>query len=109
VLAWHKTATTSDIQQGVERAIAAVVKKAAIPPSHVDSVKIGTTVKTLFLLFGRSESNYGLCRVLRLSVEYAIGEADRPKAKTYPAHHIYFNASSIQTAPLLHGRNSNVL
>jgi hypothetical protein len=109
VLAWHKTATTSDIQQGVERAIAGVLKKAAIPPSHVDSVKIGTTVKTLFLLFGRSESNYGLCRVLRLSVEYAIGEADRPKAKTYPAHHIYFNASSIQTAPLLHGRNSDVL
>jgi N-methylhydantoinase A/oxoprolinase/acetone carboxylase beta subunit len=44
VLAWHKTATTSDIQQGVETAIAAVVKKAATPPCHVDCVKIGTTV-----------------------------------------------------------------
>jgi len=48
VLAWHKTPTTSDIQAGVERAIEQVVKKAEIPPGHVDSVKIGTTVRTKF-------------------------------------------------------------
>lgn len=45
VLAWHKTPTTSDIQEGVERAIEEVVKKAEILPDHVDSVKIGTTVR----------------------------------------------------------------
>jgi N-methylhydantoinase A/oxoprolinase/acetone carboxylase beta subunit len=44
VLAWHKTPTTSDIQEGVERAIEAVIKKAKISSDHVDSVKIGTTV-----------------------------------------------------------------
>jgi N-methylhydantoinase A/oxoprolinase/acetone carboxylase beta subunit len=48
VLAWHKTPTTTDIQTGVERAIEEVVKKAAIPSDHVDSVKIGTTVRTSF-------------------------------------------------------------
>ena len=47
VLAWHKTPTTSDIQDGVEKAIQEVVKKAEIPPGHVDSVKIGTTVRSL--------------------------------------------------------------
>ena len=50
VLAWHKTPTTTDIQSGVERAIEEVVKKAAIPSNHVDSVKIGTTVR-ISLLF----------------------------------------------------------
>jgi activator of 2-hydroxyglutaryl-CoA dehydratase len=44
VLGWHKTPTTSDIQEGVELAIEAVVKKAEIPASHVGAVKIGTTV-----------------------------------------------------------------
>lgn len=43
-----KTATTPDIQAGVERAIEAVVKKAGIPSDHVDSVKIGTTVSLVF-------------------------------------------------------------
>lgn len=44
VLGWHKTPTTSDIQEGVELAIEAVVKKANIPAHHVAAVKIGTTV-----------------------------------------------------------------
>jgi N-methylhydantoinase A/oxoprolinase/acetone carboxylase beta subunit len=50
VLAWHKTPTTSDIQKGVELAIEAVIKKAAIPSTQVASVKIGTTVRLLFCL-----------------------------------------------------------
>ena len=48
VLALHKTPTTVDIQSGVERAIEEVVKKAAILPDCVDSVKIGTTVSVDF-------------------------------------------------------------
>jgi N-methylhydantoinase A/oxoprolinase/acetone carboxylase beta subunit len=44
VIGWHKTPTTSDIQEGVELAIEAVVKKAEIPANHVGAVKIGTTV-----------------------------------------------------------------
>ncbi|CAG8971460.1 hypothetical protein HYALB_00002044 [Hymenoscyphus albidus] len=43
VLAWHKTPTTTDIQQGVELVIEEVIKKADIPRDHVRSVKIGTT------------------------------------------------------------------
>ncbi|KUJ20906.1 uncharacterized protein LY89DRAFT_694593 [Mollisia scopiformis] len=43
VLAWHKTPTTTDIQEGVEQAIEAVVAKAKLPSNRVDSVKIGTT------------------------------------------------------------------
>lgn len=49
VLAWHKTPTTGDIQEGVERAIEAVVYKAGIPSNNVDSVKIGTTVRILLV------------------------------------------------------------
>lgn len=45
VLAWHKTPTTYDVQSGVEQAIEGVIKKAEIPSSHVESVKIGTTVR----------------------------------------------------------------
>jgi len=43
VLAWHKTPTTYDVQSGVEQAIEGVMKRAEIPSSHVESVKIGTT------------------------------------------------------------------
>lgn len=49
VLAWHKTPTTADIQQGVEVAIEEVIRKADIPKDHVGSVKIGTTVRARFL------------------------------------------------------------
>jgi N-methylhydantoinase A/oxoprolinase/acetone carboxylase beta subunit len=64
VLAWHKTPTTSDIQEGVERAIEQVVKKADIPPGHVDSVKIGKTVRTTFhSIFASVESFLGSLRI----------------------------------------------
>jgi N-methylhydantoinase A/oxoprolinase/acetone carboxylase beta subunit len=53
VLAWHKTPTTPDIQSGVETAIEAIMKKAEIMSGHVDSVKIGTTVCTLFHGFAK--------------------------------------------------------
>lgn len=46
VLAWHKTPTTTDIQSGVEKAIDEIVRKGKIPLGGVDSVKIGTTVRT---------------------------------------------------------------
>jgi hypothetical protein len=58
VLAWHKTPTTSDIQQGVEAAIAAVVTKAAILPSHVDSIHVGTTVRSYCNFFGSFAVGY---------------------------------------------------
>lgn len=51
VLAWHKTPTTPDIQSGVENAIEAIMKSAKLPFGHVDSVKIGTTVRIPFCLF----------------------------------------------------------
>lgn len=51
VVEWYKTPTTSDIQTGVERAIEEVVKKAKIPSNHVDSVKIGTTVRNFSAVF----------------------------------------------------------
>lgn len=44
VVAWHKTPTTPNIQDGVEAAIEAVVSKANLTTGRVDSVKIGTTV-----------------------------------------------------------------
>jgi activator of 2-hydroxyglutaryl-CoA dehydratase len=50
VLGWHKTPTTTDIQEGVELAIEAVVKKSGIPVNHVRAVKIGTTVSHLMIL-----------------------------------------------------------
>jgi N-methylhydantoinase A/oxoprolinase/acetone carboxylase beta subunit len=51
VIAWHKTPTTPDIQNGVELAIEAVVKKAGILPGQIDSVKIGTTVSAFPLVW----------------------------------------------------------
>lgn len=50
MVAFHKTPTTPDIQEGVETAIEAVVKQARLPSGHVDSVKIGTTVRFEVLL-----------------------------------------------------------
>lgn len=48
VLAWHKTPTTTDIQEGVELAIEAVVEQAEIRVGHVGAVKIGTTVSQFY-------------------------------------------------------------
>lgn len=61
VLAWHKTPTTSDIQDGVEKAIEEVVKKAKISPCHVGSVKIGTTVSSIFSSASISYLGFGRC------------------------------------------------
>ena len=52
MVAFHKTPTTPDIQEGVETAIEAVVKEAKLPSGHVDSVKIGTTVRLEVLFAG---------------------------------------------------------
>ena len=52
MVAFHKTPTTPDIQEGVETAIEAVVKEAKLPSGHVDSVKIGTTVRFEVLFVG---------------------------------------------------------
>lgn len=50
VIAWHKTPTTPDIQEGVEKAIQEVVQKAGLAHGQIESVKIGTTVSR-FLAF----------------------------------------------------------
>lgn len=50
VVACNKTVTTPDIQEGVERAIEAVVKKAGIPASNIGAVKIGTTVSPVLVI-----------------------------------------------------------
>ncbi|KAE9379113.1 hypothetical protein N431DRAFT_499770 [Stipitochalara longipes BDJ] len=72
VLAWHKTATTPDIQQGVETAIAAVVKNAGTPPSHVDCVKIGTT-QFVNAVLEQDASKLDKVAVIRLCGPYSRG------------------------------------
>ncbi|KAN0115026.1 hypothetical protein V8E51_004570 [Hyaloscypha variabilis] len=72
VLAWHKTATTLDIHQGVETAIAAVVKKAGTPPSHVDCVKIGTT-QFVNAVLEQDASKLDKVAVIRLCGPYSRG------------------------------------
>ena len=79
VLAWHKTPTTPDIQSGVERAIEEVVKKARIPSTRVDSVKIGTTVRLSFAVFEVASSRDGgvfpqrICQVDAPGDKYELG------------------------------------
>ncbi|KAI0777763.1 DUF917-domain-containing protein [Trametes elegans] len=43
VLAHHKSSTTPDVSTGIEIAVREVLKLAAVPPSDVSSVSIGTT------------------------------------------------------------------
>jgi N-methylhydantoinase A/oxoprolinase/acetone carboxylase beta subunit len=43
ILAWHKTATTSDPSIGINEAITTLLAKAAVDPGEVASVTIGTT------------------------------------------------------------------
>lgn len=43
ILAWHKSATTSDPSTGITATITALLEEAAVDPSHVASVTIGTT------------------------------------------------------------------
>ncbi|TVY45805.1 putative D-/L-hydantoinase subunit A [Lachnellula occidentalis] len=72
VLAWHKTPTTSDIQDGVERAIQEVVKKAEISPRHVGSVKIGTT-QFVNAVLEQDSSKLDKVAVIRLCGPYSRG------------------------------------
>ncbi|PMD24057.1 hypothetical protein NA56DRAFT_567411 [Hyaloscypha hepaticicola] len=72
VLAWHKTPTTSDIQLGVEAAIAAVVQKAAILPSHVDSIRVGTT-QFVNAVLEQDTSKLDQVAVVRLCGPYSRG------------------------------------
>ncbi|RAL68786.1 hypothetical protein DID88_007477 [Monilinia fructigena] len=59
ILAWHKTPTTPDIQDGVEQAITAVIKSAQIPKDSIDFIKIGTTLASPDSLRGLMEGHYG--------------------------------------------------
>ncbi|KAK0113030.1 hypothetical protein ONS95_014739 [Cadophora gregata] len=72
VLAWHKTPTTTDIQEGVERAIAAVVQKAKIPSDHVGSVKIGTT-QFVNAVLEQDSSKLDKVAIIRLCGPYSKG------------------------------------
>ncbi|TVY51163.1 putative D-/L-hydantoinase subunit A [Lachnellula cervina] len=72
VLAWHKTPTTSDIQDGVEKAIEEVVKKAKISPCHVGSVKIGTT-QFVNAVLEQDSSKLDKVAVIRLCGPYSRG------------------------------------
>ncbi|KAF4620233.1 hypothetical protein G7Y89_g14587 [Cudoniella acicularis] len=72
VLAWHKTPTTQDIQEGVEQAIREVVRKAEIPPDHVESVKIGTT-QFVNAVLEQDSSKLDRVAVIRLCGPYSRG------------------------------------
>ncbi|KAG4420786.1 hypothetical protein IFR04_006066 [Cadophora malorum] len=72
VLAWYKTPTTTDIQEGVERAIAAVVQKANIPSNHVGSVKIGTT-QFVNAVLEQDSSKLDKVAIIRLCGPYSRG------------------------------------
>ncbi|KAL2074474.1 hypothetical protein VTL71DRAFT_8252 [Oculimacula yallundae] len=72
VLAYHKTPTTPDIQQGVELAIAAVVRKAGIPDDHVGSVKIGTT-QFVNAVLEQDSSKLDKVAIVRLCGPYSRG------------------------------------
>ncbi|KAH7360490.1 hypothetical protein BKA65DRAFT_493249 [Rhexocercosporidium sp. MPI-PUGE-AT-0058] len=72
VLACHKTPTTPDIQEGVERAIAAVVQKADIPSDHVASVKIGTT-QFVNAVLEQDSSKLDKVAIVRLCGPYSRG------------------------------------
>ncbi|KAG9234143.1 hypothetical protein BJ875DRAFT_441551 [Amylocarpus encephaloides] len=71
VLAWHKTSTTIDIQQGVECAIKEVVKKAGLPlGGRVSAVKIGTT-QFLNAVLEQDSSKLDKVAVIRLCGSYS--------------------------------------
>ncbi|CAL3965121.1 hypothetical protein PZA11_002059 [Diplocarpon coronariae] len=72
VLAWHKTPTTPDIQEGVERAIAAVVKEAKISSSNIGSVKIGTT-QFVNAVLEQDSSKLDKVAIVRLCGPYSRG------------------------------------
>ncbi|KAL3420969.1 hydantoinase [Phlyctema vagabunda] len=72
VVAWHKTPTTPDIQAGVEEAIQAVMKKADLPATSVNSVKIGTT-QFVNAVLEQDSSKLDKVAVIRLCGPYSRG------------------------------------
>ncbi|KAG4431583.1 hypothetical protein IFR05_012938 [Cadophora sp. M221] len=72
VLACYKTPTTPDIQEGVERAIAAVVQEADIQSHHVASVKIGTT-QFVNAVLEQDSSKLDKVAIVRLCGPYSRG------------------------------------
>ncbi|ORY06158.1 hypothetical protein BCR34DRAFT_490386 [Clohesyomyces aquaticus] len=72
VRAWHKTPTTADIQTGVEHAIYEVIKKAAVPPTSVRSLKIGTT-QFINAVLEEDASKLDKVAVIRLCGPYSRG------------------------------------
>ncbi|PBP19633.1 hypothetical protein BUE80_DR009663 [Diplocarpon rosae] len=72
VLAWHKTPTTPDIQEGVERAILAVVQEAKISSRNIGSVKIGTT-QFVNAVLEQDSSKLDKVAVVRLCGPYSRG------------------------------------
>lgn len=66
VLAWHKTATTSDPGDGIRAAVAGVLASASVSPSRVAAVSIGTT-HFVNAVVGRDASRLSRVAVLRLS------------------------------------------
>lgn len=111
MLAWHKTATTSEIQQGVETAIAAVVKKAGIPSCHVDSIKIGTTVGEFLISFVNSWKLHPMAcvefeAVAGIARKEGIGIKSKQGPRTMALPQRLFN---LKCFFWLHGSSSDVL
>ncbi|ATZ54140.1 hypothetical protein BCIN_10g01600 [Botrytis cinerea B05.10] len=72
VLAWHKTPTTPDIQDGVEQAIAAVIKNAQISKDSIDFIKIGTT-QFVNAVLEQNATKLDKVAVIRLCGPYSRG------------------------------------
>ncbi|ESZ93296.1 hypothetical protein SBOR_6334 [Sclerotinia borealis F-4128] len=72
VLAWHKTPTTPDIQDGVEQAIAAVIKSARISKDSIDFIKIGTT-QFVNAVLEQNATKLDKVAVIRLCGPYSRG------------------------------------
>ncbi|QSZ30456.1 hypothetical protein DSL72_000010 [Monilinia vaccinii-corymbosi] len=72
ILAWHKTPTTPDIQDGVEKAIAAVMKSAQISKDSIDFIKIGTT-QFVNAVLEQNAAKLDKVAVIRLCGPYSRG------------------------------------
>ncbi|KAJ8065044.1 hypothetical protein OCU04_005758 [Sclerotinia nivalis] len=72
VLAWHKTPTTPDIHDGVEQAIAAVIKSAQISKDSIDFIKIGTT-QFVNAVLEQNATKLDKVAVIRLCGPYSRG------------------------------------
>ncbi|KAB8295723.1 hypothetical protein EYC80_008548 [Monilinia laxa] len=72
ILAWHKTPTTPDIQDGVEQAITAVIKSAQISKDSIDFIKIGTT-QFVNAVLEQNATKLDKVAVIRLCGPYSRG------------------------------------